>query len=89
MDVSPAYDATDLGKGDQKLIRNYAVQYLVALTPVHDDIVDKVLIERGRASAGLAGPETHVPPAARPQAPRRAKVAARSVPRTQSRPGKD
>lgn len=59
-----------------------------ALTPVHDDMVDHVLIERGRASAGLAGPETHVPPAAGPQAPRRVKVAARSGPRTQSRPGK-
>jgi len=32
VDVSPTYDASDLGKGDQKLIRNYAVQYLVALT---------------------------------------------------------
>lgn len=59
-----------------------------ALTPVHDDIVDKLLIERGRASAGLAGPETHVPQAAGPQAPRRAKVAARSISRTPSQPGK-
>ncbi|HEY5179036.1 MAG TPA: hypothetical protein VIJ07_04570 [Dermatophilaceae bacterium] len=55
-----------------------------ALTPVHEDIVDEMLIERGLASAGLAGPETDVPKAAGPQAPRRAKVAARSVPRTPS-----
>lgn len=59
-----------------------------ALTPLHEDIVDKVLIERGLASAGLAGPETHVPQAAGPQTPRRAKVAPRSIPRTPSRPGK-
>ena len=59
-----------------------------ALAPVNDDIVDKMSVDSGRASAGLAGPETQVPQAAGPQAPLRAKVAARSVPRTPSQPGK-
>jgi len=59
-----------------------------ALAPVHDDIADKMFIERGSASAGQAGPEAHVPQAAGPQAPRRAKVAARSVPRSPSQAGK-
>ena len=59
-----------------------------ALAPVHDDVVDKMFIERGRASAGLAGPEAHVPPAAGPQTPRRTKVAPRSVFRPPLRPGK-
>ena len=37
VDVSPAYNASDLGKGDQKLIRSYAVPYLVALTKPPSD----------------------------------------------------